>query len=101
MKHNRRPILSLLSAISVLSVVGTGFATAENVHVKKAPTFTDNGVTLTGTLCLSGLGNCDVTVTLSVSDAGTQTACTNQGGNQAPGQNPGNVTVAGVTTEPA
>jgi hypothetical protein len=101
MKHNRRPILSLLSVISVLSFFGTGFATAQNIHVKKAPTFADNGLTLSSTICVAGLGNCDLTVTLSVSNAGTATTCTNQGGNQAPGQNPGSVTVAGVATEPA
>jgi hypothetical protein len=101
MKHNPKPILSLLSVISVLSFFGIGVATAESVHVKKAPTFSDNGVTLTGILCLAGLGNCDLTVTLSVANADVTTTCTNQGGNQAPGQNPGEVTVVGVTQVPA
>jgi hypothetical protein len=87
--------------ISVLSIFGAGVATAQNVHVNKAPTFTDNGLTLTSTICFQGLGNCDLTVTLSVDKAGTATTCTNKGGNQAPGQNPGDVTVAGVTTVPA
>jgi hypothetical protein len=101
MKRNLKAILSLLSVISVLSVFGAGFATAQNVHVKRTPTFTDNGITLSANLCLAGLGNCDLSVMLTVNDAPTATTCTNQGGNQSPGQNPGDVTVSGVTTIPA
>jgi hypothetical protein len=89
----------LLLAVIALAIIATTVYAA-NVHFKpRSPTFTDNGLTLTTSGDLAGLGNGDITITVSAT-ADPTTTCTNQGGNQAPGQNPGESTVTGSVTIP-
>lgn len=91
--------LALLLALSMNSAV-----MASSVHLKgganAAPAFTDNGLTLTASGALSGLGFGDVVINVSAT-ANPTAVCSNNGGNAAPGQNPAPVTVTGSVGIPA
>lgn len=76
-----------------------------SVHLKGGanaePSFTDNGLTLSASGELAGLGQGDVLVTITAKANPTAT-CTNPSGqNQPPGQNPAEVTVTGSQSIPA
>lgn len=94
---NKLNILSIVLA----ALIAAPLLYAASVDFKGgAPTFTDNGKTLTSCFSLAGLGNQDVTITVKTSGTAT-TLCTNQGGNAAPGQNKTPVSPSASQTFPA
>lgn len=99
----RKPLrLLVIATVLVAAILLPITATAANPHLKgqNPVSFTDNGLTLSATVNYAGLGNFDTLQVLTAS-GNTASTCTNNGGNQAPGQNPAPVTVAGATPVPA
>lgn len=95
MKILKASLLAVAAAVLVAPV-----ALAANVHFKDGPTFTDEGTTLSASGALAGLGNKDVTITLTATGTADDITCTNKGGNVAPGQNKPKVTTLGQTSIP-
>lgn len=94
-----------VKAGTILCCVLLGAAAfGQNVHFKppsSSPSFFDNGLTLTASGFLAGLGNADILVELFASAQATA-ICTNPAGaTQPPGQNPAPATVGGQEPIPS
>src|SRR5688500_9905742 len=93
MKILKGTLLGVVAAVAVTSV-----AIAASVHFKDGPYFTDEGTTLSASGALAGLGNKDVTITLTATGTADDITCTNKCGNVAPGQHKPKVTTLGETS---
>jgi hypothetical protein len=92
----RRVARATLLALTALTMLAS-LVFAASVHFKGEQTFIDNGLTLAAAGELAGLGNVDVSITLSAEGEGSA-LCRNRGGNIAPGQNRIPVLVTGTQT---
>jgi len=92
------PIAALLAVVALTTVQ----AAAGNVHLKNKPpvSFTDQGLSLSSSGALTGLGNGDIVIALTATGQPVA-SCTNPSGqNQPAGQNPATVTLSGVQSIP-
>jgi hypothetical protein len=102
-KHMKRVMagIATLCAVGLIAVP----VDAGNVHLKGGktakPSFTDNGLSLSATGALTGLGNGDIVVNLDATADVTSTCTNPAGATQPPGQNPAPITVGGTQTIPA
>src|SRR5947207_13607356 len=98
-----RPTVNNIACLLPITARGglASTASASGVRITKAGvTFTadHNVLTLPASGQIAGLGNGAI-VTISAT-ANPTTACTNQGGNPAPGQSPAPITLTGTTGVP-
>jgi hypothetical protein len=84
----------------LLSLCFAATAVAANVHLKSEPTITDLGEQLKVCVALAGLGNKDVTITVSATGSASVIGFS-PGGNPAPGQNKFPVSTVASTTIPS
>jgi hypothetical protein len=89
-----------VAVVATFAIAGTAFGA--NVHLKgrSGPTFVDTGLTLTASGTLTGLGNGNILVDLTVTGEPTVTCTNPSGSNEPPGQNPAELNLGGQQAIP-
>jgi hypothetical protein len=89
----------VIPAAALALFLGTA-AYAASIHLKGAPTFVDNGLSLTAMGTVAGLGSSSTGPTVFLNaTANAAATCTNpSGANKPPGHNPAPVSVSGSVT---
>ena len=100
MKRIRRSVLATAGLAATVVAVAATVAWASNFHFKGTPSFTDNGLTLTSSGTIVGLGQGDVAVNMTATGNPTATCMNPSGKQQPPGQNPAQVTTSGSSSIP-
>ena len=96
-----RMIVLVAVVVSVLALVGV--ASADSPHFKRGSpaALSDDGLTFSQKASVSGLGNGDIVVTLTVTDVQPTARCVNPAGQEkVPGQNPAPTDVSGSVAIP-
>lgn len=101
----RRKLGFVAGSLCLSTALVGSIALAQNVHLKGGknaePAFTDNGLSLTASGALAGLGGGDVVISLTAT-ANVTAVCINPGSgeHEPPGQNPAPITVTGSQAIP-
>jgi hypothetical protein len=96
-----RLTVAVAAVVTVLALVSV--ASADSPHFKHGSpsAVTDNGLTFSQTGSVSGLGNGDIVVTLTITNVQPTARCINPAGQEkVPGQNPAPTSVSGSVAVP-
>ena len=97
-----RTRISIAAVVALFAALSATVAVAASAHFKHgSPVFTDQGLSLSASGALAGLGNGDVVITVTATGQPVATCTNPSGATQPPGQNPAEVTLTGVQALPA